>query len=58
MSQHEHRVDHYRRPETGQWLLTVHAGDVAAVAFPAFDCEVPLTEFYENIDLLDEAAPA
>ena len=58
VSQREHRVDHYRRLETGQWLLTVHAGDSAVVAFPAFDCLVPLTEIYENIDLLDEAVPA
>ncbi|MEO7329707.1 MAG: Uma2 family endonuclease [Minicystis sp.] len=55
VSQAERRVDHYRRIESGQWILTVYEGDAAIIAFPALGCEVPLSELYEDTDLLDEA---
>ena len=59
VAQDDHRVDHYRRIETGQWLLTVYEGDAAVVAFPALGCEVPLAEMYENVDLLEpDESPA
>jgi len=53
VSQDEPRVDHYRRLETGQWILTVSEGAAAVVSFPALGCEVPLSEIYENLDLYD-----
>jgi Uma2 family endonuclease len=53
VAQDERRVDHYRRLETGQWLLTVHEGDAAVVALPALGCEVSFGEIYENVERLD-----
>jgi Uma2 family endonuclease len=53
VSQDEPRVDHYRRLETGQWILTVSEGASAVVVLPALGCEVPLAEIYENLDLYD-----
>jgi Uma2 family endonuclease len=50
------RVDHFRRLETGQWLLTVSEGDDAVLVLPGLGCEIPLSEIYENTDLLDEGA--
>jgi Uma2 family endonuclease len=61
VSQHERRIEHYRRLETGQWLLTVHQGDEAVLVLPALGCEIPLAEIYDQTDELDaepdEAAP-
>lgn len=45
----ERRVEHYRRLDTGQWLLTVVEGD-AEVPFPCLECAVPLSELYEGIE--------
>lgn len=50
------RVEHYRRLESGQWLLTVREGDDAVLELPGLGCEIPLAEIYEDIDRLDEAA--
>ena len=55
VSQDERRVDHFRRLENGQWILTVYEGDAAVIAFPALGCEVPLAELYEDTELLDDA---
>lgn len=49
------RVEHFRRMETGQWLLTVREGDEAVLELPALGCEIPLSEIYEDVDLLGEA---
>lgn len=46
VSQDERRVDHFRRIENGQWILTVYEGDDAIITFPALGCEVPLSELY------------
>lgn len=53
VSQDERRVDHFRRIENGQWILTVYEGDDAIITFPALGCEVPLSELYEDTELLD-----
>jgi Uma2 family endonuclease len=55
VSQAEKRVEHFRRLETGQWLLTVAEGQEATLVLPALGCEVGLAEIYEGIELLDEA---
>ena len=34
VSQHEHEIDHSRRLDGGQWVLTVYQGDTASVALP------------------------
>ena len=52
VSQTERRVEHYRRLETGQWVLTEVQGEAGVVSFPALECEVPLGEIYEKVDLV------
>lgn len=52
VAQDDHRVDHYRRLETGQWIFTPYEGE-SVVVLPALSCEIPLAEIYENVDLLD-----
>jgi Uma2 family endonuclease len=58
ISQHEHSIEHYRRLDTGQWVLTAYEGDAASVALPALGCELPLAEVYANLDLLVPAPTA
>jgi Uma2 family endonuclease len=54
VAQAERRVEHFRKLETGQWLLTVIEGD-GVLALPGLDCQVPLAEIYADLELLDEA---
>jgi Uma2 family endonuclease len=58
VSQHEHRIEHYRRLDTGQWVLTAYEGDAASVALPALGCELPLAEVYDKLDMLAPMPPA
>ncbi|MGO9837272.1 MAG: Uma2 family endonuclease [Polyangiaceae bacterium] len=55
VSTREKRVEHYRRHGSGQWLLTVHVGDEARVAFPALGGDLPLASIYEKVDSLARA---
>jgi Uma2 family endonuclease len=55
VAQNERRVEHYRRLEGGQWLLTAYEGDDAKVALPALSVELAIREIYSKIELLDEA---
>ena len=55
VSTRERRLEHYRRQGTGQWLLTVHVGDEARVAFPALGGELPLASVYEKVDAFARA---
>jgi Uma2 family endonuclease len=50
------RVEHFRRLESGQWLLTVAEGDAAVLRLPGLGIEIPLAELYEGTELLDDAA--
>lgn len=52
VSQHERKIEHYRRLDTGQWVLTIYEGDNAAAALPALGCELSLAEVYDKLDLL------
>jgi Uma2 family endonuclease len=52
VSQDEHRIEHYRRLESGQWVLTVYEGDAAAAEFPALGCTLSLAAVYDKLDLL------
>jgi Uma2 family endonuclease len=56
VAQAERRVEHFRRLESGQWLLTVYQGDDATVTLPALSAELPLREIYMKLDLLEEPA--
>lgn len=55
VTQTSKRVEHYRRLETGQWLLSVSEGDDALLVLPGLGCQIPLAELYEGTELLDEA---
>lgn len=55
VSTRDRRIEHYRRQPSGQWLLTVHVGDEARVAFPALGGEVPLARGYEKVESLARA---
>jgi Uma2 family endonuclease len=51
VSHAERRVEHYRRLETGQWLMTESQGPAGVVRFPALGCcEVALADIYENAE--------
>jgi Uma2 family endonuclease len=55
-------VDHYLREADGTWRLTVSRGLDAQLRLPSVDATVPLSEIYENIDLvapegIEEASP-
>ena len=50
VSQEARRVEHFRRLETGQWLLTVHEGNAAELELPALGCVIPLAELYEQTE--------
>jgi len=52
VSQAERRIEHYRRLETGQWLLT-ELNDEGAVPLPALGCELRLADVYEGVDRFD-----
>ena len=57
VSQGERRVEHYRRLETGQWMMTEYVGDDARVVLPVLECELPVSELYAKTELLDDAEP-
>jgi len=52
VSQHEQKIEHYRRIEGGQWVLTVYEGEAASAELPALGCALPLAEVYDKLDLL------
>jgi Uma2 family endonuclease len=57
--QRAHRVEHFKRLDTGQWLLTVLDGDEAQLELPSLGCAIPLGEIYAQTDDLpgdDEAS--
>lgn len=55
VSQIDRRVEHFRRMDTGQWVLTISEGD-GVLSLPVLACEVRLEEIYADLDLLDESA--
>jgi Uma2 family endonuclease len=52
VSQHEAKIEHYRRFGAGQWILTTFTGESAVAALPALGCELPLDQIYAKLDLL------
>jgi Uma2 family endonuclease len=46
VSQAEHRVDHFHRVDSGQWLLTPLAGDDAVLELASIGCSIPLADLY------------
>lgn len=57
VSQYERKIEHYRRLDSGQWVLTVYEGDAAAAELPALGCALSLAEVYDKLDLLAPAPP-
>jgi hypothetical protein len=57
VAQRRRQVEHFRRLETGQWLLTVLEGDDAILELSSLGCAIPLREIYAETDELpgDEA---
>jgi Uma2 family endonuclease len=51
VSQSDRHVDHYRRTEQGEWLLSDFE-DTGAVPLPSLGIELPLDEIYDKIELL------
>jgi Uma2 family endonuclease len=43
------RIDHHRRVQDGQWLLTTYTAEEALVALPALDAELPLRDVYRDV---------
>lgn len=52
VSQRGRRIEHFRRLESGQWLLTLLEEDDAVLELPSLDCAIPLAEIYAQTDLL------
>lgn len=50
--QRAHRVEHFRRLESGQWLLTLLEGDDALLELPSLGCAIPLGEIFAQTDQL------
>lgn len=57
VSQHEQKIEHYRRLETGQWVLTVYEGEAAVVDLPTLGGALSLAEVYAKLDLLAPDPP-
>jgi Uma2 family endonuclease len=57
VSHRTRRVDHHRRLDSGQWLLTTYSGEDADIALPALGGSVTLAELYHKVDLAEGAAP-
>lgn len=53
VAQAAQRVDHFRRIEPTQWLLTPCEGERAVLVLKGLGCEIPLSEIYEDTDLLE-----
>jgi Uma2 family endonuclease len=50
--QRAHRVEHFRRLDSGQWLLTLLEGDDALLELPSLGCTIPLGEIFAQTDEL------
>ena len=52
VSQRARRIEHFKRLEAGQWLLTVLEGDEAVLELPSLGCAIPLGDIYAQTDAL------
>jgi Uma2 family endonuclease len=58
VSHRETRIDHYRRLESGQWLLSAYASENAEIPVPVLDGALLLADIYAGIDLNEGAERA
>ncbi len=47
-------IDHYRRQELQQWVLTSVEGLEATLQLTSIDCTLRLTDVYDRVEFLDE----
>lgn len=57
VAQRRRQVEHFRRLESGQWLLTLLEGDDAVLELSALGCTVPLRDIYADTDDLPGDEP-
>jgi Uma2 family endonuclease len=53
VSLEDRRIEHYRRLDGGQWLLSEVAGEGSRLALPVLDASIDLREVFEKLDLLE-----
>ena len=51
ISQDEARVEHFARQSPDRWLLSVYQGPEAVALLPSIDCELPLADVYDKVEL-------
>ena len=51
VSQEAMRIEHYVRQDDHQWLLSNHFGPDAVVKIASIDCDLPLAEVYERVEV-------
>ena len=54
VSQEAMRIEHYVRQDDNQWLLSNHFGPDAVVKIASIDCDLPLAEVYERVEVSPE----
>lgn len=57
VSQEDLRVDKYTRQPDGIWRFDVLSGNDAVARFESVDCNVPLRDFYEGVELEPPTPP-
>ncbi|MBX3186400.1 MAG: Uma2 family endonuclease [Labilithrix sp.] len=55
VSHHERRIDHYRRGDRGEWIVTTHTADDARVSLSGLDGSFAVSEIYDGVDLAEGA---
>jgi Uma2 family endonuclease len=50
VAQRKRKVEHFRRLESGQWLMTELEGDDAVLELPSLGCAIPLRDIYAGTD--------
>lgn len=56
IAQDNHRIEHYIRQETGEWLLREAVGLAAQVTIHSIDCILSLEDVYEKVEFEPEGA--
>jgi len=47
-------VEHYKKLESGRWLLTIFNRLNTTLRLESLDVEIPITEIYHKVDWLEE----
>lgn len=57
IAQDAHRVEHYDRQPNGQWLFSEATTLAATIALPSINCELPLRDVYNKIEVPAQSIP-